>query len=250
MRTDYVEIFQKYMGTGLLVILFLAAVVYLFFAEKKQYRRILFVYLPVIVLLLYFNPLFFELFYRAVGSEIYFRMLWLLPITWVLAYTAICLYRKVQEKWKLPVLLGMLVILPFCGKSVYSSPLFTPAENVYHVPDYVVEVCDAIKVDGREVMAVFPKEFLLYVRQYSGVVCMPYGRDGIIYQGNPFYNLMESEVIDVEVLADYAKQARCHYIILSREKELIGDLRDYEYEVFDQIGDYIIYRDTTIYIGL
>lgn len=247
---EYVEIFQKYMGSGLVVILFLAAILYLFFNEKRKSLRILFIYLPVLVLLLYFNPLFYQIFYAVAGSEIYFRVLWLLPITPVLAYTCISIYGRLGEKQKLPVLALMLVLLALCGRLVYSNPLFSRAENKYHVPDYVVEICDAIEVEGREVMAVFPKEFLLYVRQYSPVVCMPYGRDGIIYQGNAFYNLMESGTIPVDELVQYARSAHCHYIILDQEDVLVGNLLDYDYEVFDQIGEYIIYRDTMMYIGV
>lgn len=250
MRTDYIEIFQKYMGSGLLMILFLAALVYLFFAEKRKRIRILFIYFPVMVLLVYFNPLFYKVFYEVAGSEIYFRMLWLLPIVPVLAYTGVSIYDRVSEKAKIPLLVLLICMFMLCGRLVYLNPLFGKAENQYHVPDYVVHICDAIEVEGREVMAVFPQEFLLYVRQYSPVVCMPYGRDGIIYQGNQFYNLMESDIIETEVLVAYAKQARCHYIILSEDKELTGSLLDYDYEVFDRIDGYVIYRDTTIYIGL
>lgn len=250
MRADYLEIFQKYMGTGLLVVLSLAAVIYLFFQEKNKCRRVLFIYLPVILLVLYFNPLFFAIFERLVGSEIYFRLLWLLPVTWVLAYTGVCLYQRTKEQWKLPVLLGMLLLVSISGRFVYSNPLFSVAENPYHVPDYVVEICDDIKVEGREVMAVFPREFLLYVRQYSPLVCMPYGRDAIIYQGNSFYQLMESEQIEARQLAEYAKGAGCHYIILDEDKEILGSLLDYHYEEFNRISGYVIYRDTTIYIGL
>lgn len=250
MRTDYIEIFQKYMGSGLLMLLFLAALIYLFFEEKRKPVRILLIYLPVLVLLVYFNPLFYKVFYEVAGSEIYFRMLWLLPIVPVLAYTGVSIYDRVSEKAKLPLLALLICVFMVSGRLVYLNPLFSKAENQYHVPDYVVHICDVIEVEGREVMAVFPQEFLLYVRQYSPIVCMPYGRDGIIYQGNPFYNLMESDAIEAEVLAEYAKQARCHYIILSEDKEITGNLLQYDYEVFDRIDGYVIYRDTTIYIGL
>lgn len=238
------------MGNGLLVILFLMAAMYLFFREKRKYLRVLFIYMPVIMLALYFNPWFFGLFEKMVGSEIYFRLLWLLPITWVLAYTAVLFYQRLKEQWKLPALLVLLLVVPLCGRLVYSSPLFSVAENPYHVPDYVAEICDDIKVEGREVMAVFPREFLLYVRQYSPLVCMPYGRDAMIYYGNSFYELMESEQIEAQQLAEYARAAGCHYIILDEEKELIGSLLDYNYEEFNRISGYVIYRDTTIYIGL
>ncbi len=250
MGTDYIKIFEKFMGTGLVVILFLAALLYLFFTEKKKPLRIIFLYLPIAVLLLYFNPLFYRLFYGVVESEIYFRILWLLPVTPVLAYAGISLYGKAGEKNKLPVLLGLLLLFPLCGKLMYSNPLFSWAENPYHVPDYVVEVCDAIEVDGREVMAVFPEEFLLYVRQYSPTVCMPYGRDALIYPIYKLHHIMESEVIDVASLVREAKAVPCHYIVLHRDKELDGDLLAYEYELFGEVNEYVIYRDTTVYIGL
>ena len=73
------------------------------------------------------------------------------------------------------------MVLMISGKLVYSSPLFSRAENTYHIPQVVVDICDAIEVEGREVMAAFPDEFLLYVRQYSPVICMPYGRESLEY---------------------------------------------------------------------
>ena len=42
----------------------------------------------------------------------------------------------------------------------------------------------------------------------------------------------------------------CHYVILSSEKEIQGNLLDYDYTLFDTIGGYNVYLDTTIYIGL
>ena len=101
MWTSVIQIFQKYMGTGLTVIWFLAALIYLFLFEKRKDRRILFVYMPVLLLLLYFNPLFAGLFCSLVGSEIYFRMCWLLPVIVVLAYTAVCILEKRKGKGQL-----------------------------------------------------------------------------------------------------------------------------------------------------
>ncbi len=248
MDTGYLAIFGKFMGTGLVLILFLAALIYLFFTEKRKTVRIIFLYFPILVLLVYFNPIFYRIFSNAVGGEIYFRILWLLPVTPVLAYTGITIYGKTEEKKKIPLLAGLLILFAFCGRLVYSNPLFSRAENIYHVPDYVAEICDAIEVEGREVMAVFPQEFLLYVRQYSAVVCMPYGRDAITYLDDPFFEVMESDVIDAEQLAFYAQQAGCHYIVLREDAVLEGNLPDYE--LFASIDEYIIYKSTTLYMGL
>ena len=63
-------IFGKFMGTGLVVTWFLAGLVYLFLSEKNKTRRILFIYMPVLILLLFFNPLFNQFFVWATEEEI------------------------------------------------------------------------------------------------------------------------------------------------------------------------------------
>lgn len=246
MWTSVIQIFQKYMGTGLTVIWFLAALIYLFLFEKRKDRRILFVYMPVLLLLLYFNPLFAGLFCRLVGSEIYFRMCWLLPVIVVLAYTAACILEKRKGKGQLLFAVVTVLLIVFSGKSVYENPLYSKAENMYHVPDSVVHLCDAIVVPGREVMAVFPRELLLYVRQYSPYVCMPYGREVIEGDFNEFYELMEEDVLDMETLEPFVNGKECHYIIFSDEKEMLGEPEDYGWELFDRMDGYVIYRNTKV----
>ncbi|MBE5866195.1 MAG: hypothetical protein E7292_08290 [Lachnospiraceae bacterium] len=244
-----IETFQKYSGTGLLVCWFLVAWFYLFFCEKKKENRVLFVYMPAVLLLLFFNPLFYKVFGNLTEEAIYFRFLWLLPITMVISYTVIKIYSTLKGAKQYVFVLLSFVLIVFSGRLVYFNPLFEKAENPYHVPQEVVNICDMIEVEGREVVAAFPREFILYVRQYSATVCMPYGRDVFSYY-DPFYSMMNEAVIEVEELAELAKQAGCHYIVLSEEKELDGNLEDFSYEVFGRVDKYVIYRDVDIYIGL
>ena len=58
MWNSAMELFRDYMGTGWIIGFFMVAVVYLFFAETDKAKRLLFIYIPVVLLLLYFNPLF------------------------------------------------------------------------------------------------------------------------------------------------------------------------------------------------
>ena len=107
------------------------------------------------------------------------------------------------------------------GSLIYRNPYFQKAENVYHVPQSVVDICDAIEVPGREVMAVFPGELLQYVRQYSNLVCMPYGRNIVVSKWtvqNDLYDVMEQETIDAGELATLAREEQCAYIILPETK--------------------------------
>lgn len=245
------ETLYKYMGTGLILIWYLAAVIFLFLKEKRKPVRIMCLYVPVLVLLIFFNPVFQYLFERFLGMDIYFRMLWLLPMTPTLACSAVLLCSLFQGRKQ--ILCGAVAALMIVagGTLVYSNPLFSKAENMHHVPQEVVEICDMIKIDGREVMALFPQEHLLYVRQYSPVVCMPYGRNAMMYfDSEELYRLMVKDVIDVERMAVLAKEKGCHYVIISQEKTLNGRLEDYQYERYGQVGKYQIYRDNTMDFSL
>ena len=253
MWNSALELFESYMGTGLITVFFFAMVVYLYFVETDKAKKILFVYMPAGLLLLYFNPLFCNLVYGFIGDEIYYRILWLMPVTIVLSYGIVNLYRRYQGRGRWIVAIFLAIGVMLSGKLIYTNENFKKAENEYHIPQTVVEICDAIMVEGREVMAVFPMEMLQYVRQYSAYVCMPYGREMTIDRWG-FYSelclIMEADVIVVEKMAELAKANYCHYIIIESDKELLGDMETYDYELFDQINGYDIYIDRSIYIGL
>lgn len=240
------ETFRNYMGTGLIVIWFLLSLLYLFIYEKRKPRRILFVYTPAITLLLFFNPVFSGLFCTYMGKEIYFRTCWVLPVIMEIAYCTTEIAGKLQGKKRISFAAVSLLLIMVSGKLVYSSPLYSRAENIYHVPESVVYICDAIRVPGREVMAVFPEEMLLYVRQYSPYVCMPYGREVIMGEYNEFHEIMEADMVVLDSLVKLARQEECHYIILRRETEVEGNPADYNLTVFAETDGYIVYRDNAV----
>ena len=243
-----IESFQKYAGSGLAIGFFLLALIFLWVKEKRKPRRILFVYTPVLLLFLVFNPVFSGIFERVVGPETFFRLFWLLPYLTVLSYTAVLLTEQFQGQKKAAAAVAVIVLIAVSGKLVYSNPLYSRAENKYHVPDSVVSICDAIAVPGREVIAVFPRELLLYVRQYSPVVCMPYGREVLMGMNNSFYDVMEAEQIDLEELLSYTRDSRyqCNYIVLRRDKKILGNPTEQGLELFYETEKYLVYRDTQI----
>lgn len=247
------RLFQNYMGVGLIMGWYLLALVYLWFTEKDRRRRIMLLYVPLTVLVLYFNPLFARLMYGVLGDEIYYRILWLLPVTVVIAYAVVSLYGQLigRKRYFFAMLSTILAIVS--GSCVYASPHFSVAQNLYHMPQAVVDICDAIGVEGREVMAVFPREMLSYVRQYSPLVCMPYGRE-ILVEGwkasSPLFDAMEEEILDMDVILPLAKGYSSHFVIVPADKVVIGNVEDYDFVLVNQIDGYDIYQDMTVYIGL
>lgn len=251
MWSTVVNLFRDYMGTGLIVIWFLISLIFLLLKEKRKPVRILFIYVPIILLLLFFNPLFAKVIYGYIGNEIYYRILWLIPFGMVIAYTVAKIVGGLSTK-KGPVFaIVAAIIVAISGSYIYANPYFHKAENWYHVPQSVVDICDAIEVPGREVLAVFPMELIPFVRQYSPVVCMPYGREMNVERWNfssesGLYDAMEAEVIDVSVLVEAARQDSCAYIILPADKERKGDFTQYDFELFGEMDGYVIYKDSTV----
>ncbi len=244
-----IELFREYMGTGLVVIWFLLSLVYLYFKEERKQLRILLVYVPVIMLLLFFNPLFAGLLTAYMGDEIYYRILWLLPVTVVIAYTCVSIGGRLSGRKRRLWAVGAVLLAIVSGSYIYGNVYFTKAENSYHIPDSVVHICDAIELPGREVTAVFPLEMIQYVRQYSPVVCMPYGRE-ILAEGwnewavqHELCDAMESEVADASVLGSLARTYGCIYIILPADKEIKGSLPEAGYELFVETDGYLVFRN-------
>lgn len=251
MWKEAVELFRQYMGTGLIAAWFVISLAYLWASEKRRSVRVLLLYVPVIVLLLYFNPLFIWPVYGVLGGTIYYRVLWLLPITPTIAYTCVSIYGKLADgRGKRAAglfALGAAVSIALSGRFIYADPHFSKAENIYHMPESVVHICDEIIVPGREVMAVFPIELVQYVRQYTSLICMPYGREMLSdawFFENRLYDLMKAEVIDLAALNREAVEKRCHYAILRENQKVEGDFADYGWELRCRTDGYCVYRIT------
>ena len=149
------SIFKDFGGTGYYSILFVLALIYLAFSEEDKRVRTLFVYIPAVMLLLFFLPPFYML-YNRLDEGTYYRILWLMPMTVIIAYAG-C--KAIGRHVKTGVLLGSLVLI-MSGSYVYNSIYMSPAENMYHIPQETIEICDMIKpAEGEErVWALFPAD--------------------------------------------------------------------------------------------
>ncbi len=249
-----ITLFTEYIGDGKIMALFAAAFIYLLFAEKEREKRIVLLYVSLAAAALFFCPLFAAAAYHFLDDEIYYRILWIIPMTVIIAYAGVKLIGSLSQKWKKAAALllscGLIVI---SGKNVYENACFSPAENRFHVPQTVALVCDEIIVEGREVKAVFPSEMLPYVRQYTANICMPYGREMQVERWkneNPLYDAMEEEEIDCKKVAELAAAQGCYYIILHETKPLKGGFDMYNFTRVGNAAGYDIYLQDGVYLGL
>ena len=142
---EALKLFQEYMGTGLIMIWFLVSLLYLWVTEKRKYIRILFVYVPLVLLLVFFNPVVAKIISGLADGEIYYRILWLLPVTPVVAFTAVSLCGKLRGYLKYVGITAALILFMLSGSLIYRNPYFQKAENVYHVPQSVVDIVMPLK---------------------------------------------------------------------------------------------------------
>lgn len=270
-----IDIWKAYAGTGSLLVLFLLSLFYIWKKEERKEIRNLMVWGSVLIAAGFSCPLFRKIFVRLLDSETYYRVLWVLPIGVATAYAGMLLLREDKEPavgeitgdkektipfrrkrrlWVQPVgLVVLAAVVALSGSLVYKSTYISKAENAYHIPQVVVEICDEIlpeeggEGEDGKVMAVFPSELIHFVRQYSSDVMMPYGREMLVERwGNEreLFDLMEAETYDVEWVADKAIQNYCRYVILNSYKPKTEPMENYDYELIRVVEPYEIYRDT------
>ncbi len=244
--------FSEYIGTGLIFIIYLACVIRMFIIEKRKEYRILFIYMPAVVLVLFLCPIVAKIMQKYADDEIYYRIMWLLPVAVTIAYTVVDLYGRVKGKLKAVVLILSALLIVAGGRLVYTDMEYSIAENEYHVPQTVVDICDETVVPGREIVVAFPADLLVYVRQYTPLIVMPYGYDELKYMKlrNPLYEQMIAEKPDAEKLFAEAVNMKCHYVVIEEAKEIIGDPEEYGFTEYKHIDGYVLYRNNQAYFGL
>ena len=241
---EILEIFQGFTGSGFLTILYLLTLLYLWTSEKNPTFRAIFVYGASIIQLLFFVPLFFY-GYQLLDEGTYYRILWVLPMTITIAYASV----KILSGYPWGSMIVGIVLVAVCGQYVYTNAFITPAQNVYHIPQEVIEVCDMImpREDEERVTGVFPDDLIHFVRQYSTEIKMAYGRDYLapdwIYGDHPLRKVMNQEEIRISELVRLATEHKCQYIIVERDKEFVGNFEKLMVFKIGKTQNYDIYRN-------
>lgn len=250
----YIDNLSQYMGTGMLFQLLLASVMYLGFCMKQKEEKSALVWFPVYALLIYFCPIWIVYMRLRSDGEILYRILWLIPVAVVVSYAAVQYIYLFPARKQIIAVLMVIVLFVLSGKYIYSNKQYKKAENAYHIPQVVIDICDDIVVPGREIGACFPIELVQYVRQYTAYVCQPYGRDNLIwgmaYDGYSKVGVILSKnVVDTEELVDELRLVTIPYLILNKDTELTTDLSEYDFKKVKVVQNYVVYLDNQAYIG-
>ncbi len=239
-------IFKLYTGLKFLLLLSALAWLYLLATERRKCIRILLVYAPIIVVALFLFPVSRKVFVAAgLDGETYYRILWTIPMGIIFAYGA-CRFFEAHKKAGL-LISGVLVAL--CGSYVYKSGYISKAENLYHIPNTVVEICNLVASEDPDarVSVVMPADLIHFVRQYDARINMPYGREMLVNAWdyyNAVYEAMEKpEVVDMEQLLEATRAEYCQYIVMGKGRQTDKEPVECGLILVEEIDGYLVYED-------
>ncbi|MCR5441658.1 MAG: hypothetical protein K6E66_06040 [Lachnospiraceae bacterium] len=236
-------IIKEYMGSGLIAVIFVLSLFYLAVTEKEKAKSICFLYVPMVVLAFFLCPLSYRIYGKVTEIVTYYRLLWLIPVTPVIGYSAVKICTRFTGLKQNLCIIAFALLFAVSGRLMYSDMYMVRAQNIYHMPVQVVDLCDALHVEGREVMVLMPYEFQQFVRQYDPNICMPYGREYMMNMSageNLLRDAMMAEDKDPELVGRLATERGCHYIVVSQFEDFAED--PWNYEEIMNIDGYKIYR--------
>ncbi len=241
-----------YNNKSFLVPLFLIALLFLWLTEKKKRLRVVLVYIVTALGVVFVCPLYAWIGIK-IDAEIYYRVLWALPMGIIVCYSAVKLMMRFQNiAGRGLVFILALLIICINGDLVYTKTLHFKSVNAYHMPQQVIDVAEALKLDNYTPIAVMPAELLPFFRQYTADVHTPYGRNILEPAwsfSNALYDAMENDktCYDAVEVARCAREEHCAYVVLSCAKQIRGGMEEQNYFLLDFVQGYYIYMDYYYY---
>ena len=147
-EVSILEALQSYNSYCYLIYYVIATIIILFFGTKQAKRY--FCYVQGIYLVTIWNPLFSDIIAKYfTSSATFWRVIWLLPIEFAIAYSIVIIIDKVKnKKIKIATIVGCLAVIILSGKFVYQKA--TIIENLENIPQSVINQTNYLLEKGKE----------------------------------------------------------------------------------------------------
>ena len=141
MDVEIINIFKDYIGTGHYFILYIISLVIIAIKGNKLAKKY-FLLIPILYAITIYNPIFTKIITRYfTGSEVFWRLFWLLPIELSIVYSFVLLLELKNSKlYKIGMLIIEILLLIVMGKFVYTKQNgFEIAENLNKIPQTIID---------------------------------------------------------------------------------------------------------------
>lgn len=212
------NLWGNYWGDSFFSYLLILAVAYLLiFKRKEENVKYILTYL-VIMLFLFFCPLTAAVIQKCIGESVYWRVLWLIPSTPVIALAMTELIKDHQKIMQLLLVILCIGMIAVSGKEIYQAGNYTRVHNYQQVPDEVAGICELIQADAQGEKFTFASddEVSSYVRVYDPSIYNLVGRSARSTQGRSkkiFYEI-NSPQPNYRRIGILAKRQKCNYLAL------------------------------------
>lgn len=204
---NWVAVFKANLCQGYIGVLFFGSLIYILMLCPKKYKKnirleiqkLLFLGTTAVAFLLFLNPLLCTLISQKVtGVDVYWRLYWTIPIYYSIAFALMNITLNFKRRYsKILVAIGAILIIGLSGEFVYTRKYFTNYQNIYRIPNVVVNIVDFIngELDKEKTVALFPDNLSAKVRQYNTNIKLPISR--LYYNANDPIRESELKMMDV-----------------------------------------------------
>lgn len=201
---------SKYMGNTAYVLLFFGLLIFILIYGNEKEKK-MFIPIGITMVLTVYNPLFPVILGKItdISSE-YYRFFWIAPILFLVPYCITKLVLVLSDenisdgiKKSRPVVCALILLVICISSDFLYKDGIDIAENIYKVPDELIEISEIIHKDCPDE---YPKAFLEYeynmqMRQYDPKMLLTIDREDYI-------NAVTEEIPSEKVYDDYAPQYR------------------------------------------
>ncbi len=238
---------KDYYADCIYLIITLVSAVGLIIIDRKRYLKML---IPVAALsVVIINPLTYKLILHRL---VYWRLLWVIPGTLIIALFVYELIMKVEKQWvKLVITFAVIGLLAILGNNVFKDRVKNT--NKYRLPQGMADVCETMLEISSSPKCILPGDMLSYARQYSPDIVPMYGRNakGFISTAPQevfdMFENMEAASPNYEYILNMARNKGYSFVVNTENKPAPEELLEmYGYELLKNTGGYNIYYNKKV----
>ena len=243
-KTDFMATFEDSWIFPVLIF----CIFWILWKEQDRTKKWLAGILPLILLVLYWCPITGILLMKILGENVYWRILWLVPVSVTIPVAFCLLLKSMKGGARFAVFLILSAVIVLGGKKVLSTEWFEPSTNVWKVPQNVVAVCDLLPGN---VHVLASNRLTPYLRLYDPTLTLEYARNALIFNGMDevygqtanLYKAIQEPEIDVDIVGPLAREQGCTFLIFSIGRTYAGDWEDYGYREYASTDEFRIFVD-------
>lgn len=243
-----------YVGGGWHYILFLVALIYLIISKNERGSRMWLAGYSILFAAFYICPLTaYIIMEYCIGDLVYWRMLWLLPFSPVIA----CAAARLCMRWKRAgaqalCMAALTLCIVVTGRNPYvgEKAVYVRAHNLQKLPTDACRVCDVINASleaGESALAVVPDELNGYVRQYDASLRLAYGRRSKLRKARRrLHRQMNLENPKIRRIVRLARKLGVNYVVYASDEIQRRRFERRGFLCVGQVGVYSVYKDVGI----